>query len=104
MAYSRFTASVQRTVEEALLHLASRLCAIVPSANLSVAGGVAQNCTANRMLVAYAGFERCFIRQFAHDAGVALRAALCVEARQREAKGQPPPAYQLTHAFWGPGA
>jgi carbamoyltransferase len=102
VAYCRFAASVQRTLEEAVLHLAGRLRAAAPSANLAVAGGVAQNCTANRCLVELAGWERCFFPPFAHDAGVALGAALQVEAEDRLAAGRPAPGFQLEHAFWGP--
>ncbi|MFY1691155.1 carbamoyltransferase [Plantactinospora sp. WMMB782] len=99
MAYADFAASVQRAVEETLLGLAADLHERTGSANLVVAGGVGLNCTANGRLAADTPFERVYVQPMAHDAGVALGAALEVSFRSDPRRFRPEP---MRHAYWGP--
>jgi carbamoyltransferase len=78
MAYANFAASVQASLEEALLSLASRAKALTGSQNFALAGGVGQNCAANGALAAARVFENIFVQPACHDAGVSLGAALQV--------------------------
>jgi len=98
MAYTSFAASVQASLEDVLLKLASELHARTGSRNLAIAGGVGLNCTANGRLAQRTSFERLFVQPVAHDGGSALGAAL--EVHRRLAKE--PPNWTMEHAYWGP--
>jgi carbamoyltransferase len=69
-------ASLQDTLERALLHLAGHLHAATGATNLCLAGGVALNCVANARLAAEGPFRRVWVQPAANDAGAALGAAL----------------------------
>jgi len=69
-------ASLQRVLEEALLHMVRKLREKFPSDNLCLAGGVALNCVANSRLLKESGFKNIWVQPAAGDAGGALGAAL----------------------------
>jgi carbamoyltransferase len=99
MAYANFAASVQLSLERALLTLCAKLKRQTASRNLVMAGGVALNCTANGIIADSGIFENLFVQPAAGDAGVALGAAMEVT---RQVTKSPPPAFKMTHAYWGP--
>jgi carbamoyltransferase len=99
LSYAPFAASVQRSLEEALLELAGRLRQLTGSRNLALAGGVALNCTANAALVRAAGYDRVFIQPMAGDSGVSLGAAMFAHA---ERKGPGSVSSRMDHAYFGP--
>jgi len=100
-AYSRFAASVQRALEEVLLQLARQARELTGSNNLVIAGGVAQNCSANRVLVESELFSEYFIPPVSHDGGVSLGAALEIASRL-EPGGPNAIGSKMEHAYWGP--
>ena len=89
---------VQVVIEEAALHVARRLRALVDSPNLCLSGGLALNSVVNSRLLHEAGFDHVFVQPAASDAGNALGAALCV---WHQRLGQPR-GWQMRHASWGP--
>jgi carbamoyltransferase len=99
MSYAAFAASVQRSLEEALLELARRLHELTNSPNLVLAGGVALNCTANGALVRDAGYDRVFVQPMAGDSGVALGAALAAHVERYGSDSVDSP---MCHAYYGP--
>ncbi|MBB6175131.1 carbamoyltransferase [Nocardiopsis mwathae] len=99
MAYADFAASAQAALEETILGLARRARELTGLNRLAVAGGVGLNCTANGRLADSGIFDEVYVQPMAHDAGVALGAALAVAAEHR-------PGLQgvsrMSHAYWGP--
>jgi len=69
-------ASFQKVLEEAVVNLALSARRETNSTNLTMAGGVALNCVANRRIAREAGFDRVWIQPASSDAGGALGAAL----------------------------
>lgn len=104
MAYAHFAASAQRALEEAILALATELRSRSGTENLVVAGGVGLNCSANGRLVRSGLFKRYFFQPLAHDAGVAIGAALLVDAQGDPAtrRWERRAATEMVHAFLGP--
>lgn len=100
MAYANFAASVQNSLEDVILGLGRRLRAETGCDRLALAGGVALNCSANGRLAAAGCFEEIFVQPAAHDAGVAIGAAL--ELEHRLLVGREPPRFRMEHALWGP--
>lgn len=100
MAYAHFAASIQKSLEETLLALCRRVKELTGSARLALAGGVALNCTANGMLADCGMFDEIFIQPAAHDAGVALGAAIELDKRLRTNGNHF--TSRMTHAYWGP--
>lgn len=92
MAHADFAASVQRSLEEVVLHLAALAGELTGADHLVLAGGVGLNCTMNGRLTRSGLFQDVWIPPVPHDAGVSLGAAL-MSSRT--------PA-RLPHAFWGP--
>lgn len=90
--------AVQDVIEEAALHLASRLRQRTGSRNLCLGGGVALNSVMNARLLREAGFEHVFVQPAASDAGNALGAALWL---WHQRLGNPREEV-MEHAFWGP--
>ncbi len=78
MAYADFAASVQESLERAMLGLAAEAKRLTGARNLVLAGGVALNCTANGRIADSGLFEQVYIQPAAHDAGTAVGAALLV--------------------------
>ena len=92
-------ASLQKTLELAILHVFSHLKKEFPQKNCCLSGGVALNACANGALIRSGLFENCFIQPAASDEGGSLGAALYVWhdilCRERAAP--------IEHVFWGPG-
>lgn len=74
-------ASVQAMTEEVIFHLANQLHKKYPSENLCYAGGVGQNSVANGKLLRNTPFSSLYIPVAAHDAGIAIGAALYSSSR-----------------------
>jgi len=98
-AYADFAASVQSSLEQALLGLCRRLRTTTRCENLVVAGGVGLNCSANGVIADSGLFKRVFVQPAAHDAGVALGAALEVCQKIAPTRFRPT---SMDHAYWGP--
>ena len=69
-------ASLQKTLERALIHVTSHLQKKTGKKNLCLSGGVALNCVANSKILKESGFETVWIQPAAGDAGSAMGAAL----------------------------
>jgi carbamoyltransferase len=93
-----FAASVQRVLEETLLHLGRHLRKLSDADSLCLAGGVAYNCVANTRLRDELGYRDVFVQPAAGDSGAALGAALLLSAR----RGHRPKRPIWRHAYWGP--
>ncbi len=78
--YADLAASVQARLEEVLLDLAGWLHERTGDRVLTMAGGTALNCVANRRLWRESPFEEVWVQPAAGDAGTALGAALQVHA------------------------
>ncbi|MGY1456752.1 carbamoyltransferase family protein [Streptomyces sp. SS8] len=96
-AYANFAASVQHALEQVALALAERLRTLTGLPDLVIAGGVGLNCTANGVLAGSGLFDRVWVQPMAHDAGVALGAALVAAhgAGQDVSSWAP-----MRHAYW----
>jgi carbamoyltransferase len=100
MAYANFAASVQDTLERALIQLAGRLRVTTRSNALAIAGGVGQNCAANGILAAAGLFEKMYVQPACHDAGVSIGAALQV-SHERDRERDLRRTAKMPHAYWG---
>ncbi|WP_170212057.1 carbamoyltransferase family protein [Saccharothrix australiensis] len=98
MAYADFAASAQRALETTLLALAARARELTGRERLAIAGGVGLNCTANGKLADSGIFDQVYVQPMAHDAGVALGAALVVANETTDLTGRS----RMEHAYWGP--
>ncbi len=74
--FADIAASLQQTLEEALLHLARHARERTGEDHLCLAGGVALNSVATHRLAVDSGFESLWVQPAAGDAGGALGAAL----------------------------
>ena len=74
-AYEDLAASVQATLEQAILSLARRARELTGLSRLCYAGGVALNANANERLHRQSGFDEIFIPAAAEDSGPAIGAA-----------------------------
>lgn len=104
MSYIHFAASAQAVLEEALVNLARQAQRLTGQSRLVVAGGVAQNCSANAAVVAAGDFDEYYFLPVPHDAGVSLGAALHLahaESLRDRGTFRPTP---VQHAYWGPAA
>jgi carbamoyltransferase len=91
-------ASLQRVLEEAMLHLARHLAELTGEENLCLAGGVAYNCLANSRIQRDLGFKRVFVQPAAGDSGSALGAALWLSNR----RGTIADRSVMRHVYLGP--
>lgn len=71
-------ASVQRLLEQLVLHIVAHLQRRTGLKNLCLAGGVAQNSVAVGKILAESPFEGLYVPPAPHDAGIALGSALYV--------------------------
>ena len=71
-------ASIQKVLEEVVLHMTRSLAEETGMRNLCLAGGVALNCVANGKILRDGHFDGIWIQPAAGDAGGALGAALAV--------------------------
>lgn len=92
-------ASLQRRLEEVVFHMLSQLHRRTGLRTLTMAGGVALNCTMNSKIVEQTPFEQMYIQPAAWDGGTSLGAALYVwhHVMGHERK------FTMDHAYWGPG-
>jgi carbamoyltransferase len=90
-------ASVQRSLEEAMLSLVRDARRRVPSRNLCLAGGVAMNSKANGRILASGLVDRLFVQPAATDDGTALGAALAADHQLTGTM----PRHQMTNAYLG---
>lgn len=75
MAYIDFAASIQASLEAALLALARLAVAMSGCNAIVLTGGVACNCSANGFLLEQPEFSEVVVPPYPHDAGVSLGAA-----------------------------
>jgi carbamoyltransferase len=73
--------AVQKLAEEIITKLVTHAYTLVPQQNLCLAGGVALNCVANKVIGELGLFQDIFIQPAADDAGTCLGAALYSSAR-----------------------
>ncbi|WP_028310345.1 carbamoyltransferase family protein [Derxia gummosa] len=92
-------ASLQKTLESAVLRLADWLHRRTGARNLALAGGVALNCVMNARLRDESAFEHVWVQPAAGDAGTALGAALWTD---HCARGRPAAHWRMEHALLGP--
>ncbi len=92
-------ASVQRALEETVLHLARELARMTGEKRLCLAGGVALNSVMNGRILREGPFEEIFIQPAANDAGGALGSALYVQHH----RFNEPRRYRMSNAYLGPG-
>ncbi|MDD4940089.1 MAG: carbamoyltransferase C-terminal domain-containing protein [Candidatus Omnitrophica bacterium] len=90
--------SLQKALEETVLHMVSWLAKSVKERNLCLSGGVALNCVMNSRIKEKGDFKEIWVQPAAGDAGTALGAAVLVDSNQRS--GKRPQA--MTHAYFGP--
>jgi carbamoyltransferase len=83
-AHADLASSVQLRLEEVLLELSRYLHERTCERALTMAGGVALNCVANRRLLAEGPFEEIWVQPAAGDAGTALGGAMTVAAQLGE--------------------
>ncbi len=91
-----FAASVQKALENTVLHLVSVLVQKTGNRNVAYSGGVALNCIANGRILTEKYADSLYIQPAANDAGVSLGAALEVAYENGEA-GFP----KMDHSYWG---
>ncbi|MGN6605077.1 MAG: carbamoyltransferase family protein [Ginsengibacter sp.] len=71
-------ASVQKMTEQTIFHILNAIQRKTGMENLCLAGGVIQNSVANGKIIDSTGFQNIYIPPAAHDAGIAIGAALYV--------------------------
>jgi len=91
-------ASLQRTLEDAYLHLARVLSARTGLSDLCVAGGVGLNAMANGRILVETPFQRLFVQPAAGDSGTAIGAAFWVWNQHLDGSR----GYVMNHAYTGP--
>jgi len=97
--HKNLAASVQAFLEQAGVALAKRAYERFGIPRFCLAGGVALNCDMNARILSQPFVEDLFVQPAAHDAGVALGAALVASAQLGGWKSAPSP---MRHAYWGP--
>jgi carbamoyltransferase len=91
-------AALQEAVETIIFHVLKHYRQQTGLRHLSLAGGVAHNCTVNGKIL-YAGlFDDIFVQPAANDSGCALGAALATY-QQLSPQGKKPT--RLEHVYWG---
>jgi len=91
--------SLQKALEETVLHLTEWLYQVTGEENLCLAGGVALNCVLNAAIRDKGPFQRVWVQPAAGDAGTALGSALWLDAQKRLTDGR---SWKMEHAYWGP--
>jgi carbamoyltransferase len=90
-------AALQGAVEEIVFHLLTHYREATGQRNLTLAGGVAHNCTINGKILSSGMFDQVFVQPAAHDAGCAYGAALSVFLDKKPDTKMAP----LQHLYWG---
>jgi carbamoyltransferase len=92
--------ALQQAVETVILHIVAHFQEKTGERSLCLAGGVAQNSSANGRLLYSGMFDRIFVQPAAHDAGGALGAALYATKMEG---GRSRPS-RLRHVYFGTDA
>lgn len=92
-------ASVQKVLEETVLHIVEDLHRRTGERRLCLAGGVALNSVMNGRILNESAFEELFIQPAANDAGGALGSALYVLHHKLDE----PRRFRMDNAYFGPG-
>ena len=92
-------ASIQKTLEETVLHILEALHRRTGETRLCLADGVALNSVMNGRILRESPFEELFIQPAANDAGGALGSALFV----LHEKLSEPRRFEMKDAYFGPG-
>jgi len=95
IAYADFAATIQDSLEQAILKLSQKLKEQTGCKTVALAGGVTMNCSMVGRLVHSGIFERVYIPPVPTDTGVALGAALHCAALQDEFSPQ-----AIIHPYW----
>ncbi|HBT32193.1 MAG TPA: carbamoyltransferase [Pusillimonas sp.] len=91
--------SLQKTLEETVLQMATWLHDRTKANQLCMAGGVALNCVLNSRLADEGSFDNIWVQPAAGDAGTSLGAALWIDKLQRQDKER---HWHMEHAYLGP--
>ena len=92
-----FAAALQEALETVVFHHVEHYRQATGARYLTLAGGLAHNCTLNGKLLRSGRFEDIFVQPASHDAGCALGAALCLyHEHAPEEPGRP-----LRNLYWG---
>ncbi len=94
--HKNIAASTQAALEESTVSLVHYLYKLTGENNLCLAGGVALNCSVNRILAKLPFLEGFFVQPASSDRGLALGCALYMAAQNGE-NIQP-----INHVFYGP--
>jgi len=95
--HKNIAASIQKRLEDISQHLVREAIAETGSRKLCLAGGVALNCKNNGEILASGLVDELFVQPVANDAGVALGAALELNARLGHAS-----KFRMEHTYYGP--
>jgi carbamoyltransferase len=90
-------ASLQRAMEEIVLHILKHYQAVTGLRHLCVAGGMAENVETNSALLYSGLFDEVFVHPAAYDSGCALGAALLAS----QDDGRPAPQTRVQGVRWG---
>lgn len=74
--HAHVAASLQKTIEDIGVHMATRLRTVTGGTNLCLSGGVALNSTMNARIRRRVGFQRVYVDPVPSDAGTAVGSAL----------------------------
>lgn len=96
--HQNLASSLQKQLENSVLHLLNQLYKKTGSKKLCMAGGVAYNCVANGLIFDRTPFEQVYIPPAAGDAGLAVGAAYYVHHQILKQ----PRSFVMDQAYWGP--
>lgn len=91
-------AALQEALETIVFHILRHWQTVTGLEHLSLAGGVAHNCTMNGKILASGMFKSVFVQPAAHDAGCALGAAIHAALTQDPTLSIKP----FGSVYWGP--
>lgn len=97
-AHKDFALSVQKTLEEVVIHLAKTLIGKTDCKNLVIAGGIGLNCTTNGRLISENVVDDLYVLPAANDAGVSIGAAL----EKAHQIGGYSNSKRMEHIYFGP--
>ena len=95
-------AALQEALEQIVIHMLDHYQRTTGHRRLSIAGGVAHNCSMNGKIMYSGLFDEVFVHPAANDAGCAIGAAM-YQFLQGNSVGDPSERNnaQLTHVYWG---
>lgn len=92
---NNIAASLQKRLEQAVIHLANILHKKTGLKNLCLAGGVALNSVANALVLEHTPFEKIYIQPAAGDDGTAVGAAAYLNQQAGLDR------FEMQHSYWG---